>query len=446
MARTTSKDELLESARRCIEIAKQKGAQQVAVSADVGREVGVTWRDGKVEKVQEATTRGISLELYVDGRFGEVRTGDLRPDALETFITEAVAMTRSIAADPFRTLPDPKLYEGQAKIDLQIDDPAITDIQPERRRALVKELEEAARSVKGAKDILSVTTDFGDARYDSWRVNSNGFEGRHRSGSVGISAAVSVKDADGKKPEDWSAATTRYMGDLPDAKGIGIEATQRALTQRGSKKIDSGVMSMAVDQRAAGRLVSALVAPLSGASLQQKRSFLEGKLGTRLGSDLFTLVDEPHLIRGLGSRLFDGEGIATKVRPVYEKGVLRTYLIDTYYAKKLKVDPTSGSFCNLIIPPGARSAQDLLNQMRDGILVTGFLGGNSNATTGDYSFGVQGFHIVKGQRAEPISEMNISGNLGDLFTRLVAVGDDPYPYSRVKTPTMIFEKIQFAGN
>jgi PmbA protein len=204
-------------------------------------------------------------------------------------------------------------------------------------------------------------------------------------------------------------------------------------------------MTMAVDNRSAGRLLQALAGPLQAASLQQKRSFLEGKLGQELGSASLTLNDDPLLAKGFGSRLFDGEGLAARPLPIFDKGVLRSYYIDTYYGKKLQVAPTTGGSSNLVMALGTKDQAGLLAAIKDGILVTGFLGGNSNGTTGDFSLGVQGFKIRDGQVGEPVSELNISGNHLDFWKRLVAVGNDPWPYSTLLTPTLVFEGVQFAG-
>jgi PmbA protein len=202
---------------------------------------------------------------------------------------------------------------------------------------------------------------------------------------------------------------------------------------------------MVVDRRAAGRLVGALGAALSGRALQQKQSFLDGKRGQTIGSARLHVEDDPLLVKGLGSRLFDGEGIAARRLPIFKAGVLETYYIDTYYGKKLKLAPTTGGPSNARWKLGDRDQAGLLADMKDGILVTGFLGGNSNATTGDFSFGVQGHRVVRGRIAEPIAEMNIAGNHLELWKRLAAVGNDPYPYSSARTPTLLFDGIQFAG-
>jgi PmbA protein len=204
-------------------------------------------------------------------------------------------------------------------------------------------------------------------------------------------------------------------------------------------------MTLVVDNRAAGRLMAGLGGPLTGAALQQKRSFLEGRLGQPIGSPLLDVADDPLLPKALGSRLFDGEGLAARRRTVFEKGVLRSYFVDTYYGKKLKMEPTTGGPSNLVWTLGPKSQAEILKDVGEGLLVTGFLGGNSNGTTGDYSLGVQGFVIRGGKRAEPVGEMNIAGNMLDLTKRLAAVGNDPWPYSQNRTPTLVFEGVQFAG-
>jgi PmbA protein len=200
-----------------------------------------------------------------------------------------------------------------------------------------------------------------------------------------------------------------------------------------------------VENRVAGRLVRALTGPLGGRSLQQKQSFLEGKLGSQIASKLLTMTDDPHVVRGFGSRLYDGDGIATKKRAIIEKGILKSYYIDDYYGRKLKMDPTTGGSTNLIFGLGTKSFDELVRDMRDGVVVTGFLGGNSNATTGDFSLGVQGFVVEKGKMTKPIAEVNMSGNQSGFWKKLAAVGADPYSYSSMRTPSLLFDAAEIAG-
>lgn len=441
-----AKDEMLETARSAVKIALAKGAKEASARTYRVREVETTWRDGRLEKVHEATTRGVGLSLYVDGRYASVSSSDLREEALAKFIGDSIALTRALEKDPYRSLPEPKLYEGQAKVDLLLEDSKYASVNADDRRRIVKELEAAARAVKGSEAILSVTTGFSDTLSDTFRVHSNGFEGQRRDTVFYSSAEVSVKDADGRRPEDYAYAGSRFFGELPPVGAIGRDATERALSRLGSKKGETAVLTMAIENRSAGRLVSYLLGPLSAGAIQQKRSFLEGKVGQAIGGPLLTLTDDPLVPKGFGSRLFDGEGIAAKKMPVFESGVLRNFYVDTYYGKKLGIAPTTGGVSNLAWKLGAKGPDELLSDLKEGILVTGFLGGNSNSTTGDFSLGVQGFRVRGGKRAEAIGEMNISGNHMELWKRLAAVGNDPYPYSPLRTPMLVFEGVQFAGS
>jgi PmbA protein len=436
---------LLDQAKQIVALARQKGAQEARASAYSSREVELSWRDGKVEKVSEATTRGASVSLYVDGRYSSVSSSDLRPEALAKFVEEAVALTRTLAKDPFRALPDPKLYAGRASVDLAVNDPKYEGVTADLRRKMAKDLEEAARGVKGGEAIVSVETGVSDSRSLTATVTSNGFEGEREETSFWQSASVTCKDKDGRRPEEYDSAGARFFGDLPSGGEVGRRAAERTLGTLGAAKIQSSAYRLVIENRAGGRMLRSLLGAMTGRALQQKQSFLDGKLGKEVASKLLTLTDDPHLPKGFASRLYDGDGFATKKRTVLDKGVLKTFFIDDYYARKLKVDPTTGGPTNLVLAGGKKGMDELIAEIKDGLLVTGFLGGNSNSTTGDFSAGIQGYRITGGKRAEPIAEMNISGNLETFWKKLVAVGSDPWPYSTVRTPTLVFDGVQVAG-
>jgi PmbA protein len=437
--------DLLDITRRAAELAKRKGASDVAAGSYRARHVEVAWRDGRIENVTEATTRGLGLELYVDGRYAAVSTSDLRPDALERFVEDAVALARTLAPDPHRRLPEPELYRGQAKVDLELEDPTYGEVEAAARRRVAAELEAAARAVPGADAFLSVTTSVSDTQAESALVLTNGFEGAKRGTDFWSSAEVTVRDPDGRRPEEYAASGGRFRAMVEPPEVVGRRAAERALGRVGSVKGASAVMTMVVDNRASGRIVGYLLGPLAAASIQQKRSYLEGRAGTRIGTPLLHLVDDPLVPRGLGSRLYDGEGLAARSFPLFEEGVLRNYYVDTYYGRKLGMPPTTARTSNLAWKLGERSREGLLSDVGEAILVTGFLGGNSNGTTGDFSLGVRGFRVRGGCVAEPVGEMNVSGNHLQLWQRLAAVGNDPYPYSAMRTPTLVFEGVQFAG-
>jgi PmbA protein len=446
MSNTNDKaDNLLGIVQSCIRIATSKGANEATASASRNRDVNFDWRDGKPEKVEESTKRGVQVGLFVDGRYATVSTSDLRVEALQTLIGDAVELARSLTKDPYRRLPDPALYKAQSEIDLDLEDPKYASVDAPTRRRLAEAAEAAARAVKGSEAILSVSTSVSDTLTERVLMNSNGFVGQRRDTSFFVSASVSVKDADGRRPEDYAYAGARHFSEVPDAATIGREAAERTLARLGTKKGESATLPMVIDNRAAGRMVAFLLEPLSGASLQQKRSFLEGKVGQPVMAAKVSIVDDPLLPKGFGSRLWDQEGIAAKPRPVVQAGVLRSYYIDTYYGRKLGVAPTSGNPSNLRWSLGDKNGRALVGDIKDGIFVTGFLGGNSNSLTGDFSLGVQGFRIRSGRIAEPVGELNISGNHLEFWKKLVLIGNDPFPYSALRTPTLVFDGVNFAG-
>jgi PmbA protein len=299
--------------------------------------------------------------------------------------------------------------------------------------------------VPGAGRIVSVTASLSDGQAESALVHTDGFEGTKRGTDFWIGTEVAVIDPDGRRPEESAASGGRFRSAMERPEAVGRRAAERALARIGASKGASGRVTLAVDARAAGRLVGALLGPLSGAAFQQRRSFLEGKQGAAIGSALLDLRDDPHLRRGLGSRLFDGEGIAARPFALFERGVLAGLYVDTYYGRKLGLPPTTARPSNLAWTLGSRSRPELLRDAGEGVLVTGFLGGNSNGTTGDFSLGVRGFRLSHGEPREPLGEMNVSGNQLELWKQLAAVGDDPYPYSSLRTPTLVFEGVSIAG-
>jgi PmbA protein len=436
---------LLEITRGAARLALQKGARQASVGAYRARQVEVAWRDGKVEKIAEATTRGLGLDLYVDGRYAAVSTSDLRPEALERFVEEAVALARSLTPDPHRRLPEPELYLGQSPLDLELEDPGYQAVDAPRRRQLAEAIEVAARQAAGPARLLSVSTSVSDTQAESALVQTNGFEGTRRGTDFWLGAEVAVQDPDGRRPEEYAATGSRFFASLEAPEAVGRRAAERARARVGAKKGPSGVTTMVVDARAAGRLAGYLLGAMTAGALQQKRSFLEGKLGSPIANRLLDLGDDPLLRRGFGSRRYDSEGLAARPRPLIQDGVLQSYFVDTYYGRKLGLPPTTGRPSNLSWRLGTRSRPALLADVGEGVLVTGFLGGNSNSTTGDFSLGVRGYALRGGQPAEPIGEMNVSGNHLGLWMQLQAVGDDPYPYSTLRTPTLVFEGVQVAG-
>ncbi|MBD3234275.1 MAG: TldD/PmbA family protein, partial [candidate division Zixibacteria bacterium] len=348
-----------------------------------------------------------------------------------------------LSQDPYRSLPDPKYYEGQTTKDLRIRDSAFDDISSEKRIKYALEIEKAARL--HSTKIISCTAGYEDSRSDSVKIHSNGFEGENSTTRFSAGAEATVQGDNGERLEDWYWCTTRFLDDMPSPKTLGQTAVKRALRKIGAEKLRSGKFEMILENRTTGRLFWAFYYPMQAQAIQQKNSFLEGKLSEKIGSNILTIIDDPFIESGLGSRLYDSDGLATRRRTIIEKGVLQSYYVDYYYGKKLGMEPTVGSSTNVVMDYGDRSMDEIVSSTDKGILVTGFIGGNCNSTTGDFSYGITGLYIENGQVVKPVGEMNIAGNMLDLWNNLAEVGNDPNIYSSWRLPTLVFKDVQFSG-
>lgn len=429
-------------AQWAMDFALKNGCQAARVNLYSGSESSFSLRDGNMDKLQQASENGLALSLYVDGRYGSFSTNRLDKKELESFIRNGIDSTRYLAKDEARVLPDPSRYYKGGMPDLQLLDPESDAIQPDEKIALARA---AAEEVLGKDQrIVSVESDFSDGTSFSYRLASNGFEGESQHSWFSLSASVSIKGEGEARPSDyWYDSAIFY--DKLIREGIGQKALERVLRKLGQKKIASGKYTMVVDPLNSAQLVSPLMGAIDGASLQQKNSFLMDKLNEKVGSEKLMLTDEPHLIRSAGARYFDNEGVATGKRSVFDKGVLKTYYIDTYNAKKMDVEPTVSGASLLVLEPGNKDLDALVADVDKGILVTGFNGGNSNSSTGDFSFGIEGFLIENGKLTTPVSEMNITGNMITLWSSLVGVGNDPRLSSSRRIPSLVFDGVDFSG-
>jgi PmbA protein len=436
--------ERLELAHWAIKEAKRHGAGNAAVDVGNSRDIEIEYRDSKLDRLKESTQKYLSLSVYANGRYSSHSTNDVRKESLSKFIEEAVAMTKYLSEDPFRTLPDPKYYQGQKEIDLGFYDPTYESVNSDARVKMAKDIESV---VKAQSDkIISCTSGYSDSFYEFAKVHSNGFEGERKATAFSAGAEVTVSDdnSDGR-PRDWEWVVVRNYRDLLSPEELGKPTVKRALRKIGQAKMASGTYDMIIENRSVGRLLYFMYSPLRARSLQQKRSFMENKLGEKIGSDKFTIIDDPFIVGGLGSRTYDDEGIATKKRVIFDKGVLKSYFVDWYYGQKLGMEPTNGSPSNIVTEYGDKSLDELVSQMKKGIVVTSFIGGNSNSATGDFSTGIVGQYVEDGKIIKPVNEMNISGNLLDIWKQLVDVGNDPRIYSSWRMPSLYFKDIQFSG-
>jgi len=438
-------NDLKELARFGASTAKKAGAGDARVHAFRSREVKVEWRDGKLDRIRESTRQGLSITLYVEGRYSANNTSDLRRDALASYIRESVESTRYLAQDEHRRLPPPERYEGVTDTDLGLVDPAAGSATPEDRLQRARRLEEAVRGGKGSEQIISVTTSVTESESQSAIHCTNGFEAGREATTFVQTARASVKDEGDRKPSASAYGYTRRLEEMPAPDVLGSEALSRALAECGSRQAATGTYDIILENRCAPDFMRHLVHPLSGSAIQQKSSFLGDKLNKQIGAKLLSITDNPHLPGGLNSQAWDGEGMATRPRLLIDRGVLKFFYLDTYYGSKLEMEPTTGGASNLTWDLGKKPGRELARGMAEGIYVTSFLGGNSNPTTGDFSLGIKGFYVKDGKFVHPVSEMNIAGNHLKIWHRLADLGNDPFPYSTNRAPALLFTGVSCSG-
>ncbi len=430
-------------AREAVERARRLGADEVSarVARSVTTEVG--WRDGRLEKVQESRSLSLRVSMLVDQRFSSHATNDLRDDALDRFLQRAIEGTRALEPDPDRRLPElAQMGVTQADLDL-VELGPLPDAAACRRRAAA--LEEETRARAGQMPVLSVGVDVW-ATDSTWTLAcSNGFLGTHAGTHIGQAVAVTLSESDGRKPEAYAHHHVRHLEDLPPVEVASGEVVDVALRRLGSRSARSGRTPMVLRGSRAARILGLLLAPLHGQVLHEGRSCFADALGRKLSPGGFTLIDDALLPRGPSSRRFDSEGLPAARLPIFEDGVLRNFHLDVYYARKLGLSPTTGTSANLCVPAGARSLAAILADLPQAIVVEGFLGGNVNPATGAFSLGVNGTLYERGEAIHNVSEMNLSGNLFELLERWQEAADDVWVHGAVRSPSLLFDAMQFAG-
>jgi PmbA protein len=235
---------------------------------------------------------------------------------------------------------------------------------------------------------------------------------------------------------------------LESAAAVGLEAARRTVARLSPRKIRTGTFPVLFSAQTAGGLAGHLLGAISGGALYRRASFLLDSLGTRVAADHLTLSEEPHLPGGLGSASFDGEGVATAAKAFIDHGMVSSYLLSSYSARKLGMETTgnAGGVFNLTVSGRTVPAADLLREMGTGLLVTDLMGQGVNAVTGDYSRGAAGFWVEGGEIAYPVDEITIASNLKDMFNRVVCVGDDLDTRGNIRSPSMLIEQMTLAGD
>ncbi|MFZ4592047.1 MAG: TldD/PmbA family protein [Ignavibacteria bacterium] len=433
------------TAEWAVEYALKSGASEATANVSEEKSLEIILVDDGIEKLQESNQKSLSIDLYCNNRYSSHSTNDMREESMKKFIEEAVKMTNYLAKDEARSLPEKRYYPDKELLsrDMELNDSSFNTVEFKNKIEL---LQNVYSGIKGKSDkIINVTSYYSDSQSKGILVHSNGFSGETDSTGYSVYASVAVNDPNGGKPSSGEGCSVRHLKDMMEPVDIAKKALEKTLGRIGQKKIESGVYKMLVENRAGGNPMGTILRAIGGRTLQQKNSYLEGMLGKKIASEKLTVTDNPFVKKGLGSRHFDSEGLAAQQREIITNGILNAYYINDYYGKKMRMTPFTGSSSNLIYSCGNKTMEEIVKTIDKGILVTEFLGGNFNTTTGDFSNGIAGFYIENGEIKFPVNEMNISGNAKDLWAKLIEVGNDPYVYSSNQTPSFLFNEIDFSG-
>jgi PmbA protein len=437
-------DELLSLAGEAVSHARKLGADAVhAVAAD-GRSTEIEIRDGQIEKLEQAEARDISLKVYAGRSSATISGSVLTKEAIHRLAENALAMAKLAPPDPYAGIAEPdQLARDIPELDLHADD--MPNAQGLER--LAKEAEAAALAVNG------VTKSSGSGASSSDRsvavVISNGFAQGFRRTGCGVSMSAIAGEGMGMQ-RDYDYASAIHFADLRPAESVGREAGQRAVKRLNPRKVKSQSVPVIYDRRVASGLLGHLLGAINGAAIARGTSFLKDAMGQQIFGSHITIVEDPFIQRGFGSRPFDGEGLACHKANLIDQGVLTQWILDLRSARQLGLKPTGqGSrggptTSNVYLPASAVSPEEQMKDIAQGLYVTELIGSSVNMVTGDYSRGASGFWIENGVLTYPVSEITIAGNLKDIFKSMSPASNLEFR-SSVNAPNCRVEGLTIAG-
>jgi PmbA protein len=445
--------DLREVAEDLVRHARRAGADaaDAVVGESDGLDVGI--RLGEVEKLRRARERRAGLRVLVRGATAIASSGDLTPQGLAALADDAVALARVTAPDPHAGLPDAADLATTVP-DLALYDADVETIEPGPAFERCRIAEDAARSAS-AEITNSEGAEFGCGGGQKALASSAGFVGGYSASSFGLSV-VPVASRDGQMQRDYWYTTSRAQAGLDDAASVGREAARRVLRRLGARRVATGTYPIVFDPDTAASLLRHLAGAISGSALYRRMSYLVGKLGERVAAPGVTIVDDPLRAGGLGSRPFDDEGVTSARRTIVEDGVLRSYLLDSYSARRLGMrttghaaraagDAPGVSPTNFYLEPGRHEPEAIVASVERGLYVTELIGFGVNVVTGDYSRGVTGVWIEHGELTHAVEEITIAGNLQEMLCGISMVGRDLRFRAATAAPTLKIERMTVAG-
>jgi PmbA protein len=449
-----SDDTYMNLAQDLLARAKRCGADEADVIVANGETLSVQVRMGSVDRLTKAREKRLGLRVFFGKRSASASTSDFAQSALAQFVDETCALAKAVVEDRMSGLPE-SAEMAVDRPDLDIYDSTV--LQTDQQIELARRAERAAFE----SDSRITNSEGADCDSSSGRIilgNSHGFVGQYSSSSFSLSVSPIASDPEtgGMQRDSWYGVQ-RSFARLDRPESIGQEAARRTIRRLGARKVSTCTAPVVFDPEVAGSLLGNLCSAASGYALYKRASFLLDKLGERLAPDFVTVYDDGRMQGGLGSRPFDGEGLATRKTTVVERGVLRSFLLDAYSGRKLGM-PSTGNAArsvgdspsvgptNFYLVPGTSTPEQIIGSVARGLYVTDLIGFGINMVTGDYSRGASGFWIENGELAYPVEEITIAGNLKRMFADIESLGNDLVFRGRIASPTIKLAEMTIAGN
>jgi len=442
-----------------VALARQGGASDAEAVAREGDEFSVTVRMGDVETLKESGSRALGLRVFEGKRSASASTSDLTADGIRQLVAGALALVKVTEEDPFAGLPDEGF--GAIEGDLHLYDEDVYSLEGAERIDWARRVEAAAL----AADPRVTNSDGGSFDAATGRMvlaNSRGFAGGYRTSYASVSVAPLATDEQGKMQRDawWSSA--RRLKDLDSPEAVGQEAARRTVRRLGARRVPTQSVPIVFAAEVARSLIGSVFEAASGDAIWRSASFLAGKLEQQIGAETLTIEDDhtmllPTGMGGFGTSPFDGEGLPAQRNQLVAHGVLRSYMLNTYAARKLGMKSTHNAYrglagapgigCgNLYLEPGTMTAEEIIGGVDAGLYVTSLMGFGTNLVTGDYSRGATGLWIEKGQLTHAVEEVTVAGNLKEMLQHVTAIGNDLVFRSSLASPTIRIDGMTIAGS
>lgn len=436
-----------------VDRAVKRGATDAEVLGIETTEFEVEVRMGEVEKLQEAASRGVGLRVLYDGRQASCSTSDVTPQGIEQLISYAVEMAKMTSVDEAAVLPAREDLAGQVA-DLRLRDQAILDLPTERKIEMARDCEAAARAFDPRitnSEGAGCSTTVGHLSL----VTSGGFAGEYHSTSCHLGVSPIAREGEQMQVGSWGD-WKRSLAALDAPEELGREAARRAIRKLGGRKVPTQEAAIVFEASAAESLLRDLFGAIDGNSIFRRASFLVGQIGEAIASPELSLIDDGTIPGAVGSRPFDGEGLETRRTMVIDNGVLKSYLLNTYTARKLGLRSTANAsrglagaptvgVGNFFIAPGVHGPDEILASVKSGFYVTEMIGFGFNPVTGDYSRGASGWWIENGKLAFPVEEVTIAGNFRDMLRGIEMIGNDLAFRGKIAAPTIKVDRMMVSG-